>query len=244
VRQKAKSSAATALDHATPQFPVRRLSHVFRPVAISLKAAPTMHDAGCGNAVCLGQEMLELVFVGKIDADRHHEAIGAYPQGTAIGPLHCARLEVPGQQFKMIGKPNVVMGDKGDQIALRLFEGDVSIGVAEMRRLGQIEPSDPRIAKSRDKLGRTVGAAVADDEQLEVLLALPQHRLDRITDHIRTIVRRQQHAEARCHSRSRDSLPSCRGSGACPKAADIYRDRRDRMGSSESLWRHSPADRY
>ena len=140
-----------------------------------------MHDAGCGNAVCLGQEMLELVFVGEIDADRHHEAIGAYPQGTAIDPLRRATLEMPGQQFKMIGKPNVVMGDKGDQIALRLFEGDVSIGVAEMRRLGQIESSDPRIAESRDKLGRTVGAAVADDEQLEVSLALPEHRLDRIT---------------------------------------------------------------
>ena len=93
-----------------------------------------------------------------------------------------ATLEMPGQQFKMIGKPNVVMGDKGDQIALRLFESEVSIGVAEMRRLGQIEPSDPRIAESRDKLGRAVGAAVADDEQLEVSLALPEHRLDRITD--------------------------------------------------------------
>jgi hypothetical protein len=55
---------------------------------------------------------------------------------------------MPGQQFKMIGKPNVVMGDKGDQIALRLFESEVSIGVAEMRRLGQIEPSEPNPATS------------------------------------------------------------------------------------------------
>jgi hypothetical protein len=70
----------------------------------------------------------------------------------------------------VIGEKKVIMRREGDKVAACLFQRDVAIGVAEIRCLRQVEPSDARIVEPRNNFAGVVGAAIADDQRLKILL--------------------------------------------------------------------------
>ena len=95
----------------------------------------------------------------------------------------------------MIRKENVVILSVGDIASARLLEHEVPVRIAAQRRLGQIEPANALILEAGDDICGFIGAAVADDEQLEVPHGLPEHRRDCVAEHVSTIVGREQNAD-------------------------------------------------
>jgi hypothetical protein len=92
------------------------------------------------------------------------------------------------------------MRREGDKVAACLFQGDVAIGVAEIRCFRQVKPSDARIVEPRNNFAGVVGAAIADDQKLKILLGLPKYGLNGEAKNIGAVVCRQKHAEARGHT--------------------------------------------
>jgi hypothetical protein len=80
------------------------------------------------------------------------------------------------------------MAEIGDELAARPSERLIVRAALVAAILRQVDPLDARIADRGDHLGAVVGAAVADDEQFEVVEGLPQHASDRIGKHAAPIV--------------------------------------------------------
>ena len=115
------------------------------------------------------------------------------------------------------------------QVPLASLERGMTVGLAVTRALRKIEEADARVAGfggpgPGDSRG---GRAVADDEQLEVGVALGEHRSDRIGKECRGACDRQQYGEAAdaaggAHdgSPARRRMAAIRSTVVRPSAAD------------------------
>lgn len=78
-----------------------------------------------------------------------------------------------------------------------LAQRDVAIGIAAEWSLRQIEQTDARVTKCRDRVPGAIRASIGDDEKLEIRLRLPKHREDGVAEQLGSIVCRQQDSNAR-----------------------------------------------
>jgi len=145
------------------------------------------------------EEHIEVGGAGEIESERYYGAVSADPKRTAIDPFRSLALQALGKHGKVIGKQDVVVSNEADKLTPGLLQRNIAVGIAEIGSLRQIEPANARIGEARNHVSRVIGAAIADDQKLEILLGLPEHRPDRISDDVGPIVRGQQHAKARRH---------------------------------------------
>ncbi|MBB6355105.1 hypothetical protein GGR00_002904 [Aminobacter aganoensis] len=96
----------------------------------------------------------------------------------------------------MVGEQKVVVGREADQLAAGLPQGDVAIGVAEMRGLGQVEIADPRVVEPLDRLRCAGECPVSDNQKLEIAECLVEDGFNSQPDNIRPAVRRHQNGNA------------------------------------------------
>jgi hypothetical protein len=73
-----------------------------------------------------------------------------------------ARVVQRAVALQMVGQPEVVVGEVGDDVAASVPQSRRAVLVAVARRLRQVERAGARVAERRDRLGGAVRAAVAD----------------------------------------------------------------------------------
>jgi hypothetical protein len=116
-----------------------------------------------------------------------------------MAELHLGKQR--GELLQMIGKPEIVIAEMRNEIAGGLLKQGVAVPLAVSLALVEFEHADPRIVRgdcARNDCG--LRRAVAHDEQLEIAVALPKHRLHRERQQLRQPMHAQQDGEARrCH---------------------------------------------
>ena len=93
------------------------------------------------------------------------------------------------------GKPQIVVPEIRDVAAARVPQ---AVGVRRRLRSGvrlPVDPLEPRVGERVDDFVATVRAAVADDPDLEVLVVLTPHAVERARERHATVVGRDDHAD-------------------------------------------------
>src|ERR1700683_2336489 len=100
---------------------------------------------------------------------------------------------------QLFGLPQIVRIEKRDQRRIR--ERDAAI--SRRRRTASLASLDGSAIESRELFQGSVGRAVIDDDQLEVRIALREHRFDRIGHHRAAVIGRNYYADFGRHFFSR-----------------------------------------
>ena len=116
----------------------------------------------------------------------------------------------------MIRKKQVIVGGECHELASRLTQGNVAVGIAEEWRLRKIEQADPLVVNAAYDPGCVIGAAVGDDQQFEVWFSLLENGLDGEADDIRAVVRRHQHRHPWSHPHQPCAEPNENGISGVP----------------------------
>src|SRR5262245_54474084 len=97
----------------------------------------------------------------------------------------------------MIREPEIVVIQKGDVASLRAPEPFI-IGYGLITCvLREVVEMDPRIAELPYDFFRVIGARVADHPHLPIRQSLGNHRLDRVPQNVRAIVRSSNYRDER-----------------------------------------------
>ena len=97
----------------------------------------------------------------------------------------------------MVGEEQIVVCGKRNVLPASVAKRDVAVRVTEIRCLRKIVEPYARVADAGDQCHGAVGAAVGNDQQLEVGFGLIENGLNRQPDHVCPVVRRQEDADAR-----------------------------------------------
>ena len=75
------------------------------------------------------------------------------------------------EHCKMVGHPTIIVAEIGDNAALRLLQGLVTMNLAFARPLRVIEETNATVRRRQfgDEGARRIGDAVAHNKQLEIL---------------------------------------------------------------------------
>ncbi len=125
--------------------------------------------------------------------------------------------------------PEIVVPEIGYEFTACHREAGVVRSRLVSRVFRKIMPAQTRIVKRCDDLRGTIGAAVADNEHLEISGRLPQHRLDRVAQDAAPIIGRSDDADVgrlRHLITNRAFARSDTGFDRFPAAADKRPDRR------------------
>ncbi len=122
---------------------------------------------------------------------RVDRAIGLVRHKAALhdADLGGLRVELLDLQRKLSRPPGVVGIEEGDEPTTRLGQSAIAcLGHAGILRLTQV--ADAIVAEAAKHVGRVVGRAVVDHEQLEVAERLGEQAADRAGQQVRAVVRR------------------------------------------------------